>query len=416
MLGFLLHYRILQAKLVRLEQSRALLSAAPVNSKQLARVERELVKVTAQIHAIAGRAIGVSPEAPAMEASVLERLSAQHQQTMAKATTVSIRVDDPPAIDEPMRIVCSADENYAMPMTVMLYSLIANLKTNAPLIISVLDGGIHPSTKQKLVQSLQHQTLQVHVDWIQPDHALLHNLPLHGRFTLAAYYRLLIPEVLPTHVHKVIYLDCDMVVQGNVAELWQLDVGDDYVLAVQDDYQPLVSSRGGCGLRNYRELGLNPDQKYFNSGLLVMNLKKWREEAIGSKVLTFSRQNGAYIANADQDGLNAVMQGQWGQLSDRWNQMPGVHSYASWQESPYDAIAFQALRDSPHIIHYTNAPKPWQHNCQHPAQALFLAYLDQTAWRGWRDTLWRRAGRKLSKGIRKSTTLLKPIASLIEAV
>ncbi|PSB28775.1 glycosyltransferase family 8 protein [Stenomitos frigidus] len=318
-----------------------------------------------------------------------------------------------PAIDDPIVLVCSADENYAMPMTVMLTSVLANLKTNAQLMISVLDGGIHPLTKRKVVQSLQHPTIPVHVDWIKPDCTLLRDLPVNGRLTLAAYYRLLIPEALPTHLHKVIYLDCDMIVQGNVAQLWQLDVGEDYVLAVQDDYQPLLSSHGGCGLRNYRELGLNPDQKYFNSGLLVMNLKKWREDAIGSNVLEFSRQNWATIVNADQDGLNAVMQGRWGQISDRWNQLPGVYTYSSWEESPYDEAAFKALRDAPYIIHYTNLPKPWQHGCQHPATPLFLTYLDRTAWKGWRDTVWRRASRKVRKGIRKSRELLNPASLLV---
>ena len=319
------------------------------------------------------------------------------------------------AIDDPIVLVCSADENYAMPMVTMLCSVLANLKTNAQLRLSILDGGIHPATKQKIVQSLQHPTIAVHIDWIKPNHALLQDLPLNGRLTLAAYYRLLIPEALPASFAKAIYLDCDMIVQGNVAELWQLDVGENYVLAVQDDYQPLISSRGGCGLRNYQALGLNPDQKYFNSGLLVMNLKKWREDDIGRKVLEFSRQNWAYIANADQDGLNAIMQGRWGQLNDRWNQMPGIYTYPSWQESPYDAIAFQALRDTPYIIHYTNAPKPWRHGCQHPAKELFLTYLDRTAWSGWRDTLWRRLGRKAKNGLRKSKALLKPLASLMEA-
>ena len=320
----------------------------------------------------------------------------QHEQTL-------------PAIADPIVLVCSADENYAMPMAAMLCSLLANLKTSVQLIISILDGGIHSSTKRKIVQSLQHQTIEAQIDWLQPNHALLQDLPLHRHLTLAAYYRLLIPEAMSTSFDKAIYLDCDMIVQGDVAELWQLDVGENYVLAVQDDYQPFISSRGGCGLRNYQELGLNPNQKYFNSGLLIMNLKKWREDDIGRKVLEFSRQNWAYILNADQDGLNAIMQGCWGQLNDRWNQMPGIYTYTSWQESPYDAIAFQALRDTPYIIHYTNAPKPWRYGCQHPARDLFLMYLDRTAWNGWRDTRWRRLGRKAKGETRRFRRVLSTL-------
>lgn len=391
MLGFLMNDRILQAKLVILKQSKADM-AALVHSKQLAKVERAMTNVTTQMEAIAAKAQRSGLEVRTIDTRL------QTQQTVL--------------LNEPIVLVCSADENYAMPMTAMLYSVLANLKTNTHVLISVLDGGIHPSTKQKVLQSLQQQHIQFHLDWIQPDHTLLQGLPLNHRFTLAAYYRLLISESLPAHVNKAIYLDCDMIVQGNVAALWQAEMGDNYALAVQDDYQPLVSSRGGCGLSNYQELGLNPEQKYFNSGLLVINLKKWREDDIGSKVLEFSRQNWTHIVNADQDGLNAVFQGHWGQLSERWNQMPSIYTYASWQESPYDAIAFQALQDHPYITHYTNAPKPWRQQCEHPAKALFYAYLDQTAWRGWRDTLWRRVGRKVREGIRLSRTLSNTIAPL----
>lgn len=380
MIGFLTNYRILQAELVRLEQSKTEMQATLVHSKGLEEVERKIVKVRSQMSALAVKAQSLGLEVP-----TVDTLTPQKQPVIS--------------LDEPIVLVCSADENYAMPMTVMLCSVMANLKTNAQLQIAVLDGGIRPSTKQKVLRSLQRPNVPFCLNWIQPDHTLLQNLPLSHRFTLAAYYRLLIPEALPAHLHKAIYLDCDMIVQGNLAELWQEKVDDQYVLAVQDDYQPLVSSRGGCGLCNYQELGLNPQQKYFNSGLLVINLKKWREDAIGTKVLEFSRQNGAYIKNADQDGLNAVFQGRWGQLSERWNQMPSIYAYSSWQESPYEASTFQALRDSPYVIHYTNAPKPWQHQCQHPAKALFFAYLDQTDWRGWRDTLWRRASRKARKEI-----------------
>ena len=303
------------------------------------------------------------------------------------------------AIDAPIVLVCSADENYAMPMTVMLASVLANLRQKQQLLIVVLDGGIQPSTKQKIIRSLSKYKDQIRFDWLKPDHSLLQDVPLQRHLTLAAYYRLLIPEVLPANLDKVLYLDCDMIVRGDIATLWQLDVGENYVLAVQDDNQPLVSV--GYALQNYQALGLQPDQKYFNSGLLVINLKKWRAETISRKVIQFSTQHHSYIENADQDGLNAVFRGHWGQLSERWNQMPRIHTYSSWQESPYDEATFKALRDTPYIIHYTNSPKPWHHSCQHPAKDLFLVYLDQTAWRGWRDTLWRRAARKARRGLRK---------------
>ncbi|XGV96962.1 MAG: glycosyltransferase family 8 protein [Leptolyngbya sp. BL-A-14] len=308
-------------------------------------------------------------------------------------------------------IACSADEHYAMPLAVMLYSLQANLKNKQKqLEVYVLDGGIRPLTKQKVVQSLNTDHLRIH--WLQPDTTLLQDLALTRYLTIAAYYRLLLPDVLPHHVEKVIYLDCDMVVRGDLEALWQIDVGDHYVLAVQDDNQLTVSM--AIGLRNYQTLGINPDQKYFNSGLLVINLQKWRENHLGRKVLAFSQQNRDFVQDADQDGLNAVIAGQWGQLDPRWNQLPRIYTYTAWYDSPYDEVSFTALRDAPYVIHYTNAPKPWQHGCQHPYTPLFLNYLDQTAWCGWRETIWHRASRKANKGFRKAQKLLRAIPTLVQ--
>jgi lipopolysaccharide biosynthesis glycosyltransferase len=195
-----------------------------------------------------------------------------------------------------------------------------------------------------------------------------------------------------------------MIVKGNIEELWQIDVGDNDVLAVQDDNQWFVST--AIGLPNYQTLGLDPDQKYFNAGLLVINLKKWREERLGRKVMVFCQENRDYIQDADQDGLNAMIKGRWGQLDPRWNQMPRIHTYTSWQDSPYDQASYIALRDDPYIVHYTNAPKPWQRGCQHPEKSLFFDYLDQTAWRGWREPIWQPAVRKAGRGVRKAKKLL----------
>lgn len=301
-------------------------------------------------------------------------------------------------LDQSIILVCSADENYAMPLTVVVYSALANLKNKQQTItLYILDGGIQRSTRQKVERSLNSEQLAIH--WIKPDVSRLKHLPVTRYLTIAAYFRLLIPQFLPPSISKAIYLDCDMIVQEDLEELWKIDIGENYVLAVPDDNQLTFSM--AVGLRNYQELGLDPNHRYFNSGLLVINLTKWREDDIGNHVIQYSEQNHEYVCDADQDGLNVVLAGKWGELDPRWNQMPRIYTQSSWRDSPYDEATFNSFRDQPYIIHYTNAPKPWRKGCTHPATHLFLHYLDQTAWSGWRDTLWRRAFRKLQKGANK---------------
>jgi lipopolysaccharide biosynthesis glycosyltransferase len=135
--------------------------------------------------------------------------------------------------------------------------------------------------------------------------------------------------------------------------------------------------------------------------MLVINLDKWRTDNIPLKVIEYLERNKEYVRDHDQDGLNGVLAGQWGELSPRWNQMPRIYSYASWQESPYDEQLYNELLNHPYIVHYTTPPKPWHKGCEHPNTALFFQYLDQTAWSGWRNTIWRRAWRRATKEVKQ---------------
>jgi lipopolysaccharide biosynthesis glycosyltransferase len=294
---------------------------------------------------------------------------------------------------QPIAIVCAADENYAMPLGVTLRSALVNLKNQPKVSIFIIDGGITPRSKRRIIKSCDSS--QVNISYVQPNDFFLANLKVERHLTIVTYYRLLIPQIVPAQFDKVIYLDSDMVVKGDLEELWKIDIEDNYVLAVQDDNQRYISMSGG--LRNYQELGINPDYKYFNAGLLVINLEKWRRENIGEKVVEFLKQNKDYVRDHDQDGLNAVLAGQWGELDPRWNQMPRIYTYLSWQDTPYDQQSYNELLHNPYIIHYTTPPKPWQRGCSHPAKALFFQYLDQTAWSGWRNTIWRRGWRRVVK-------------------
>jgi lipopolysaccharide biosynthesis glycosyltransferase len=284
-----------------------------------------------------------------------------------------------------------------MPLAVTIHSALVNLKNKPKIALFIIDGGISQRSKQRIIKSLDSQ--QVDVSWVQPNPGLIENLKVERHLTIVTYYRLLIPQVIPQHFKKAIYLDSDMVIKGDLEQLWNIDIGDNYVLAVQDDNQRYIRMSGG--LRNYQELGINPDYKYFNAGLLVINLEKWRTDHIPLKVIEYLERNKDYVRDHDQDGLNGVLVGQWGELDPRWNQMPRIYAYSSWQDSPYDEALYSELLHNPHIIHFTTPPKPWQRGCEHPNTNLFFQYLDQTAWSGWRNTIWRRGWRKFTKEIKQ---------------
>lgn len=294
-------------------------------------------------------------------------------------------------------VVCGADDRYAMPLTVMVCSILANLDPSRKLLLFIIDGGIKEHNKQRLAKFINPQ--QCTVEWLHPSESLLKDLKLTGHFSIAIYYRLLMPELLPQTFDRAIYLDCDLVVNTDLGFLWDTEIGDHYLLAALDTHFPNAASV----LMNSEKLGIPPDRKYFNSGVLVVNLKKWRTQQISSKVIRYIDQHPENIRYPDQDGLNIVLADQWGELDLRWNQTPFIYYYSSWQDSPFDQETYDNVTSDPWIVHFASKFKPWNTYRFHKQnQKLFYHYLDMTDWSGWRFTLLKAIYTKLRRLILKT--------------
>jgi lipopolysaccharide biosynthesis glycosyltransferase len=169
---------------------------------------------------------------------------------------------------------------------------------------------------------------------------------------------------------------------------------------------------------NYRDLGIAPSAKYFNAGVMVVDVGRWRDEAIGRRSLEALERHREHVIWWDQYALNVTLTGRWGELDGRWNQVAHLHVYPSWAESPVDRQVFERLRDDPWIVHYCSSSKPWHADCRHPWTGEFFRVLDSTPWRGWRPTApgprpqpappprrrrWRRLKDKVRAALRRLT-------------
>ena len=317
----------------------------------------------------------------------------------------------------PIVVVASADDNYAMPVAVMARSAIENLKSDRHMLLFIIDGGIKPHNKHKIEKSLDLKRCDLR--WLKPLEGSFEGIEVKRHVTTTAFMRLLIPDLLPNQFQKVIYLDCDLVINQDLSQLWEIDMGENYLLAVQDYYVPYVSSP--LGLAKYQELGIPADCKYFNSGVLVINLEKWRTNEISFHVVEYLRQSAEYRYCNDQEGMNVVLANKWGELDPRWNQLPKIYKYTSWKDSSFSEEMYYNLIHNPYIIHFATSLKPWQFShklteelyyksigkssqldkIKHPARHLFFHYLDMTVWSGWRLTIWRRLWLRLLKETRK---------------
>ena len=183
-------------------------------------------------------------------------------------------------------------------------------------------------------------------------------LPLKGRlegvytdprYTEAASFRLLLPELLPEY-DSIVYIDCDVIVRQDVGRLFrETDLGDNYLGVV---FEAPIEQQA----ERFRALGCDPD-RYFNSGFLLMNLKQMRQEKVSDKLLEACRV--PYLEFPDQDALNQVCQGRVLPLSPVYNSIRTffIPKYKPDFVRQYsEALWDEVQRDG--TIHYTGG-KPW---------------------------------------------------------
>ena len=178
----------------------------------------------------------------------------------------------------------------------------------------------------------------------------LEGLYIDPRYTEAASFRLLLPELLPD-LDRILYLDCDIIVRQDLARLWrETELGDNYMGVV---YEAAIEGQA----ERFRAIGCDP-ARYFNSGFLLMNLAQMRAEKVSERLLEACRV--PYLEFPDQDALNQVCLGRVLPLSPLQNSIRTffIPKYKPDFVRQYDeALWEQVQREG--TIHYTGG-KPWE--------------------------------------------------------
>jgi lipopolysaccharide biosynthesis glycosyltransferase len=282
---------------------------------------------------------------------------------------------------EVIHIVLASDANYAMPMAVAICSAAASCDRASRLQFHVIQSRISPELRRKIEFSLELTGApRARICWVEAG-ALLKEFPIiHRNHTELIYARLLIPNLLPQQIEKALYLDSDLVVRGNISELWNMPFEEKSLLAARDRIGFVGAP---SGIANHRELGIPADAPYFNSGVLLMNLSKWREVETSERVFNYLREYRDVIRMEDQEALNAVLFGDWGELDFGWNWQIPWREYRLHRATP----AWVPQTERRDIVHFPTSEKPWLPGCDYEERAIFFGALDKTAWAGWRVPL-----------------------------
>ena len=277
-------------------------------------------------------------------------------------------------------VACAADAGYAMPLAAMLCSAASALDPRRSLTAFVVDDGLGPENRARVGASLPDG---VRIRWVAGDRDAVAGLSTWGRMPRTTFQRLLVPDLLPPEVRRAVWLDCDVIVLADLGRLWDEDLGAHHLLAAQDMGVPLVSSH--LGVPGYAALGIPADAKYFNAGVMVMDLERWRREDVAGRVARYLAGRGSAALFWDQEGLNAVLHDGWGEVDVRWNVNASLARGGFYHPRHLGPDAQRAVAEDPWIVHFCGNLKPWRmHDTGDPARRRWFEQLDGTVWAGWR--------------------------------
>lgn len=263
---------------------------------------------------------------------------------------------------EVIPVFFTIDNGYAPYLDVALYSLIKNASKAYHYEIIILYQGVSEENKKRL---LAHSTPQFEIRLVHMEQGLgaitdrIENRLRCDYFTLTIYFRLFIPEMFPEY-DKGIYLDSDIVVTGDISQLYYLKLGEHLIGACPDHSVVDIPELG-----IYMEGAIGIDKHdYINSGVLLMNLKQMRAEKFGERFLYLLNTYHFDCIAPDQDYLNAMCHGKILYLEEVWDAMP---------------VKGREPLPQPYLIHYNLFEKPWCYD-QIPYEEYFWHYAKQSAF------------------------------------
>ena len=269
----------------------------------------------------------------------------------------------------PIRLAFATDANYLHRTGVALHSILKH--ASRPVEATILYSGLSDADKEHLLGACRPFAAKIH--FAEIDIQKLRDLPVFSRsMSYAAYFRLLLPELVPPDLDKILYLDSDIVCCGDIAPLWETDVSAHAVASVRE---PILVDERRRGLiqrmiHSREDVHALGEACYLNSGVMLINVNRWRSAGITERVLEWRRRNSHLTMLYDQDALNAVICGDWLQLSVRWNFCPSFLRMTNYR------FARQRRRLDPVLVHLSAGIGPARY------RKLAQDHLDAIRWPG----------------------------------
>lgn len=286
--------------------------------------------------------------------------------------------------NEVLNVLFSSNDDFCPYLGVSLYSF---LKYNSDeferINIYIFDDNIGEGNKGKLnqISSQFNQELSfIKVSDIESRFGnKLNSMEKEGISSLTTYNRLFASSIL-RDVDKLLYLDADSLILGSFKSLWEMDLEDNYIGAVEDLFSIDIIKES---------IGMNSSQGYINAGFLLINLKKWRESNIEEKFLDFQRITQDKFIFHDQGIINGVCKDNILYLHPKYNLISIFHGIEYEKviklgglTGYYDKETIEEAQKNPVFVHFSGGDlnRPW-FNKDQPYHKLYYEYVNETPFK-----------------------------------
>lgn len=267
-------------------------------------------------------------------------------------------------------IVFATDENYVMPTAVAIKSLVSNYSGENLLFVILIKSDLSADSENILRNATADENIDVEIKYCKVDERLFGDLKSHiPHISMATYYRLLLPQILPDH-DKCLYLDGDIIVNGDIRDLLDIPLLDEEYAAGAKAFGVITSKL--AGKKRLAILNIDTMENYVNAGVLLLNIEALRRTRIAYSWIKLAQND---FPVQDQDVINVACFGHIKILPPKYNAMPAIFRLPAFRlRSVFPSHEISEAKNAPCIIHYAEKYKPWKYSDIENAELWYQYY------------------------------------------
>ncbi len=287
------------------------------------------------------------------------------------APLVIYRVSHFMQINDTINLAVCVDDTFASHLAVLLFSVGVHIASSRNLKVYIIcDNSLSEINRGKISDTVKGFKFDI---IFLSDTYNYNGLSIGKNFSKAGFFRINLTKILPAEVHKVLYLDADIVANGNIIEIYDREVK--YILASRDP---------NIYMRKYFDIlfGVKSEKGYFNSGVMLINVDSLRELNAADLIMKYMVEKKDFLHWHDQTGFNYVFHDKFEILEPKYNYIQCLISLKKIKQDIYSEEDYFEAKLNPVLVHFAGQPyKPWLFESIGPFKGIYKNYLRKTAYK-----------------------------------